>query len=137
VELFDPASAPSIKTTREFKARLVLVSRDTLLAEESAEAFAAEHGFRMLMADQVALNPAVHFRVERFAPAADFKPSKPFVTRLLWRDLDGNDQSRLLLSEPEAVLAIVTGSSPEVKIEPSAPRPRSPRKRRPAPEARA
>jgi len=29
------------------------------------------------------------------------------MTRLLWRDLDGNDQSKLLLSEPETVLGIV------------------------------
>jgi hypothetical protein len=61
----------------------------------------------MLKLDGVATNPNVRFRVESFLPGEGFKPTKPYVTRLLWRDQDGNDQSKLLLSEPETVLAVV------------------------------
>jgi hypothetical protein len=41
----------------------------------------------------VATNPAVRFRIETFALADDFRSAKPYVTRLLWRDADGNDQA--------------------------------------------
>jgi len=60
----------------------------------------------MLAADRVATNPAVHFRVESFLPVEGFTPARAYMTRLLWRDLDGNEQSKLLLSEPETVLAV-------------------------------
>jgi hypothetical protein len=106
VEPFSLEANPRLRTERDFKARVVLINRDSILNEETPEALAKEHGFRMLPADNVATNPAVSFRVETFAPAEGFKPAKPYVTRLLWRDLDGNDQSKLLLTDPETVLAI-------------------------------
>jgi hypothetical protein len=60
----------------------------------------------MLNADQVAANPAVHFQVESVLPRDSITPAKAYATRLPWHDLDGNDQSKLLLSEPEAVLLV-------------------------------
>jgi hypothetical protein len=84
---------------------------DSVLTEETPQAFAAANGFRMLQMDGVATNPAVRFRVESFVPAEGFAPRKEYVTRLLWRDLDGNDQSKLLLSDPETVLAVAVRGS--------------------------
>ena len=113
VEPFDASANPRFQTTRNFQGRAVMVNRDSLLLEERPEAFAEANGFRMLVADRVATNPAVHFRVEQFIPAEGFVPAKAFTTRLLWRDLDGNDQSKLLLSAPETVLTVaVTGQAP-------------------------
>ena len=105
VEPYDPAANPRFQTSRDFRGRVVMVNRDSILIEERPEAFAEANGLRMLTADRVATNPAVHFRVETFLPAEGFTPAKAYMTRLLWRDLDGNDQSKLLLSEPETVLA--------------------------------
>jgi hypothetical protein len=118
VEPFDPALHPGLKSEKSFKARLVLIDRQSVLTEETVDAFAGTHGFRMLKEEGVAINPAIRsFGVENFVPAEGFEPTKPFLTRLSWRDLDGNTQSKLLLSAPEAVLAIaVTGGS-----EPAAP----------------
>jgi hypothetical protein len=117
VEPFDPAAKPEFKTTREFHGRVVMVNRDdSLLIEETPQAFADANGFRMLAADKIATNPAIHFRVETFLPQEGFVPSKPFATRLLWRDLDGNDQSKLLLSEPETVLSVVVQGTPDTSL---------------------
>ena len=111
VEPFDPAAYPGMKTDKAFKARVVLIDRASVLAEETPEGFAEAHRFRMLADENVATNPAIHFSVETFEPAEGFKPTKPFQTRLLWRDLDGNTQSKLLLSPPDVVLAsAVTGA---------------------------
>jgi hypothetical protein len=106
VEPYDPNANPKFQTSRDFKGRVVMVNRDSILTEEPPQAFAEANGFRMLQMDRVATNPAVQFRVETFVPADGFAPAKAFATRLLWRDLDGNDQSKLLLSEPETVLAV-------------------------------
>lgn len=106
VEPYDPTENPRFQTVREYQARVVLVDRDSILTEQTVEDFAKDHGFRMLPDDSVATNPAIHFRVETFTPAEGFTPRKPYLTRLLWRDLDGNDQSKLLLTRPEAALAI-------------------------------
>jgi hypothetical protein len=93
VEPFDPALAPNLQTERALQARVVLIDRESLLTEESAASFAATRGFRALIEDGVATNPAIHFKVETFEPAEGFKPSKPYLSRLSWRDLDGNTQS--------------------------------------------
>lgn len=106
VEPFDASANPKFQTTRDFKGRVVLVNRDSVLIEETPKAFADGNGLRMLADDGVATNPAVHFRVETYVPAEGFVPSKAYATRLLWRDLDSNDQSKLLLSLPETVLAV-------------------------------
>jgi hypothetical protein len=88
----------------------VLVDRQSFLIEETPEAFAAEHRFRLVTDENLALNPAIAFRVERFEPAEGFQPTKPYASRISWRDKDGNDQSKLLLSEPEQVLTVIMAS---------------------------
>lgn len=84
-----------------------MINRDSVLTEQTPQVFAEAHAFRVLEADQIATNPSVAFRVETFEPADGFTPSKAFSTRLLWRDRDGNDQSKLLIAAPETVLAVV------------------------------
>lgn len=106
VEPYDPTANPRFQTAREYQSRIVMLDRNSILTEQSVEDFAKEQGFWMLAEDRVATNPGIHFRVETFTPAEGFTPRKPYVTRLLWRDLDGNDQSKLLQTRPEAALAI-------------------------------
>jgi hypothetical protein len=114
IEPYEAPAEPRIRTERDFKARVVLVDRESALTEETSEQFAETHGFRMLEEDAVATNPAVHFRVESFAPGEGFEPRKPYLSRLLWRDHDGNQQSKLLLSEPAVVLRVaVRGEAAE------------------------
>lgn len=128
VEPFDPSANPRFQTSRDFKGRVVMVNRDSILIEETPEAFALANGMRMIPMDRIAVNPAVHFRVETFLPAEGFVPAKAYATRLLWHDLDGNDQSRLLLNEPEAVLAIAVIG--EAAVDPDKADRGSPRKTR-------
>lgn len=106
IEPFDPATQKKMKSERPFKARLVLVDRSSILIEQTVEAFAQEHGFRVLADDGIATNPLIHFSVESFAPTESFPTAKQFQTRLLWKDFDEGQQSKLLLSSPEAVLAV-------------------------------
>jgi hypothetical protein len=107
VEPYEPGANSRIQTDRNFLARVVLINRDSVLIEQPAQAFAEANGFRRLELDNVATNPAVRFQVESFEPTEGFRPSKPFETRLLWRDLDGNQQSKLLLTDPQTVLAAI------------------------------
>jgi hypothetical protein len=101
-----------MQSDRSFLTRVVMIDRESLLTEEPLAVFAEKHRFGVLSDDGVATNPAVHFRVEAFEPAEEFKPSKPFRSRLLWRDQDGQMHSKLLLAPPENVLAIaVRGES--------------------------
>jgi hypothetical protein len=114
VEPFEPSAENPLRSDREFKSRIVLLNRDSVLAEIDSLTFAEQHGFRVLEEDAVASNPALHsFAVEAFQPSADFQPSKPFRSRLVWRDRDGNTQSKLLLSGPETVLASVVRGGQE------------------------
>lgn len=106
VEPFEPSAHQRMQTERAFQARVVLIDRESVLTEEAPAAFAEAHGFRMLAQEAVATNPALRFSVEAFEPTEGFNPRKPYRSRLLWRDLDGNTQSKLLLSTPESVLAI-------------------------------
>jgi len=138
VEPFDPSAHPGMKTDKAFKARVVLIDRQSVLTEEESAGFAEAHGFRMLAEEGVATNPAIRFAVETFEPAEGFEPTKPFRSRLLWRDLEGNTQSKLLLSTPEVVLAAVvtgegkasSGSPTMARIKPGAPRERRRSKRK-------
>lgn len=107
IEPFDPSANPRMQSARPFKARVVLLNRDSILTEEAPEAFAEAHGFRFLPEDRAFTNPNVRFGVEVFEPAADFQPTKAYLSRLGWRDLDGNTHSKLLLTKPDDVLAIV------------------------------
>ncbi len=135
VEPFDPSTQPNIRSTRPFRSRVVLLNRDSILAEVDPTGFAEEHGFRMLPLDGVATNPETNFGVERFEASGDFQPTKPFVSRLSWRDRDGNTQSKLLLSEAEDLLAMVVrgrvaSESAEGGTKPTAPAARQRRSRR-------
>jgi hypothetical protein len=107
IEPFDPSANPKMQSGRPFKTRVVLLNRDSILSEEVPATFAEAHGFRFLPEDGVFTNPNVRFGVEVFEPAADFQPTKPYLSRLGWRDLDGNTHSKLLLTKPDDVLAIV------------------------------
>jgi hypothetical protein len=106
VEPFDPATQTRLQTGRPFQARIVLINRDSVLTEEAPDAFAEKHGFRRLGEDGIVVNPAVFFSVEAFEPAEGFNPTKAYRSRLLWRDRDGEMQSKLLLTPPETVLAV-------------------------------
>lgn len=121
-----------IRTQREFRSRIVLLNRDSVLSETAPGELAEVHAFRLLPVDSVATNPGIRFAVEEFAPAANFKPSKDYLTRLSWHDLDGNSQSKLLLTTPEETLSIaVRGDLPHVpEMQPS--EPVLPRRRRKA-----
>jgi hypothetical protein len=101
-----PQTGRDFKPERDFKTRVILLNRDFVLTEQTPADFATEHNFELLADDQVAVNRLVSYKVELFEPRADFAPAKPFKTRLKWRDLHGNEQSKLLLTEPAAVLAL-------------------------------
>lgn len=123
VEPFEPTPNGAFQTTRDFFGRVVLLNRDSVLIEQTPQAFAEANGFRFLSDDRVAANPAIHFRVETFEPAEGFTPAKAYASRLLWRDLDGNEQSKLLLSLPEDVLAVaVRGEKAAPAVENTKPR---------------
>jgi hypothetical protein len=106
VEPFDPAANQLTRTDKDFKTRIVLLNRDTILMEQTPIAFAEANSFRPLIDDGVFTNPSVHFAVEAFHPAEGFNPRLPYLARLVWRDLDSNVQSKLLLSKPEDVLQV-------------------------------
>jgi hypothetical protein len=129
VEPFNPASNPEFKPQKAFKARVVLLNRDIVLAEVTPQEFADAQGFRVLPEDGVAANPAIAFRVESFAPTEKFNPDKPYCTRLKWRDLDGNEQSKLLLAKPETVIAVVLRGQAESGPNRNRPPPRRSRAR--------
>jgi len=84
----------------------------------------------MLAMDRVATNPAVRFSVETFVPADGFAPAKAYATRLLWKDLDGNEQSKLLLSEPETVLAVAVRGDADPHAAPTGEPARRPSRRK-------
>jgi hypothetical protein len=107
VEPFVASSGEPLKTTKTFKTRIVLRDRISVLSEEATEALAKAHGFRWIEADGVGVNPLIPFRVELFAPTESFKPSKTFLSRMAWNDEEGNTQSKLMLTPPEALLALV------------------------------
>jgi hypothetical protein len=136
IEAFDPASNPEFKPERDFKGRVVLLNRDTVLTEMTPQDFAAAHNMRLLAEDNVALGQAIAFRVETFTPTETFKPSKAYLTRIKWRDHDGNEQSKLLMTAPETVVTELSGRRTEVPT-PSKPAARRPARRRGSPRADA
>lgn len=111
-EPFDPAANPQFHPAKSYAARLVLLGRDSVLTAERVEDFAAANGFRWLAEDRVALNPAVRFTVETFQAEGEFRPKRAYRTRLRWRDGEGNEQSKLLVTAPETVLASIEAREP-------------------------
>jgi hypothetical protein len=126
VEPFDPSSNPEFKPEKEYKGRLVLLNRDIVLTEQTPQEFAAEHDLHLFAEDSVAVNRTIRFKIEIFEPTENFKPTKPYQTRLKWSDLAGGEQSKLLLTAPETVIAEIL----QAKIE--APTPAKGPARRPA-----
>ena len=96
VEPFEPPAEPAPRFTsdKEFKTRVVLIDRYSVLTEDTVEAFAEANKFRRLPDDNVATNPAVRFRVETFEPSEGFQPRKPYQSRLkrMMRLPPGRDQ---------------------------------------------
>jgi hypothetical protein len=121
VEPFDAAANPLPRSDKAFKTRIVLLNRDTILTEETPMAFAEANAFRPLIDDGVFTNPSVHFSVEAFYPAEGFHPRLPYLSRLVWRDLDSNVQSKLLLSKPEDVLQVAVRGEIDVPSQVEAP----------------
>ncbi|MDA9437017.1 hypothetical protein [Bradyrhizobium sp. CCBAU 51627] len=114
VEPFDPAANPEFKPEKDYKGRIVLLNRDIVLTEQTPQEFAAEYELHLFTEDSVAVNRAIVFRVETFEPTESFKPAKPYKTRLKWRDLTGGEQSKLLLTEAETVIAEILGAKAEL-----------------------
>lgn len=128
--IFELAPDADFKPEKPFKARVVLLDRDTVLTEATPQEFADAHGFRMLAEDSVATNPAVSFRVESFETTEGFNPAKPYQTRLMWRDPTGKNQSKLLLTRPETVIAVALRGESSEAAGTERKRPRRPAQRR-------
>lgn len=122
VEPFDPSSNPDYK--KEFKARVVLLNREMVLTEQTPQEFAIEHELHLFTEDSVAVNKMIQFKIETFEPTESFKPNKPYQTRLKWRDLAGEEQSKLLVTAPETVISEILSAKVEMAPVPK----RSPRR---------
>jgi hypothetical protein len=129
VEPFDPSSNSEFRPERTFSARVVLLNRDTILTEASVQAFAEENGFYLLGDEKIAVNATMAFAIETFTPSESFKPEKAYKSRIKWRDRDGNDQSKLLLMEPETVVLELSRRGGKASEEPM-PLPQRPTRRR-------
>jgi hypothetical protein len=125
IAVIEPFVAPAdypLRTTKQFNARVVLLDRVSILSEASPEQLSQDYGFRFVPKDRVGTNPAIAFRVEEFAPAENFAPSKPYLSRLVWKDRNGSQQSKLMLSTPEELLSIVVrGEDMDQSTEPGRP----------------
>jgi hypothetical protein len=129
IEPFDPASNPEFQPEKEYKARIVLLNRDTVLTEITTQEFAAANGFYLLSDEAIAVSSSLAFGVESFTPTEKFKPEKAYRSRIKWRDPDGNEQSKLLLMEPETVVLELSRRG-STKPDEARPTPRRPARRR-------
>jgi hypothetical protein len=116
VEPFDPSSNPEFKPEKDFKGRVVLLNREIVLTEQTPLAFAAEHELHLFTEDGVAVNRAILFKIEVFEPTESFTPKKPYQTRLKWSDLAGGEQSKLLVTAPETVIAEIVQAKLEMPV---------------------
>jgi hypothetical protein len=131
LEPFDAAAQTRLFSDKPYQTRVVLIDRDSVLTEEPLATLAERHSFRMLPEDDIATNTAIHFSVEAFERAEGFTPNKPYKSRLLWRGPGGEFESKLLLTEPEKVLAVVVrGAAPPVGESTEAPKPVRRKRRR-------
>jgi len=141
IEPFEPPANGQFKSDKPYKGRVVLLNRESILTEDTPQDFAQANGFRLIPEDNVATNPAISFRVRGFKPTENFKPRKEFQTQLVWRDPDGDNRNKLLVTNPETVIAIVIRGETEPGAEHKA-RPRRPAqarasRKRPAPRPEA
>jgi hypothetical protein len=132
-ELFDPAANPEFKPEKDFKTRVVLLDRDMVLTEQTPAEFASANELHLFAEDNVAVNRTIAFKIETFEPTESFNPSKRYKTRLKWSDAKGGDQSKLLVTPPETVIAEILKA--KVKVPAAAKRParRAARARKGAP----
>jgi hypothetical protein len=107
VEPFDPAVSPDFESEKPFRARVVMLNRDMLLAEVTPQEFAKANGFRMLAEDSLAVNPAIIFQIETFTASDRLAPTKAYASRLKWRDADSYQYSKLLVTAPDVIIAQV------------------------------
>src|ERR1700761_779954 len=99
-----------------------------LLTEQTPREFAEANELHLFTEDDVAVNRAIVFKIEVFEPSESFNPSKPYKTRLKWSDASGADQSKLLVTPPETVIAEIL----KAKVEAPTPAPAKRAARRPA-----
>ena len=130
IEPYIPVEGAPLRSAKEFKGRIVLLNRDSILTEEEPGHLAKAHGFRMIVLDQVATNPTVSYAVEIFEPGDSFTPVRPFRTRLLWRGPDRMTHSRLLVASPETVLAVAVRGERDPEAPAEAPEDEASRPRR-------
>jgi hypothetical protein len=119
VEPFDPSSNPEFKPEKDFKGRVVLLNREIMLTEQTPQEFAAEQDLHLFAEDSVAVNRTLRFKVETFEPTESFKPTKPYRSRLKWRDLAGDEQSKLLVTAPDIVIAEILAEMPALAKRPA------------------
>ena len=118
VEPFDPAANPEFKPEKDFKARVVLLDRDAVLTEQTPGQFAEAHELHLFAEDDVAVNRSIVFKIETFEPTDSFNPTKPYKTRLKWNDASGGDQSKLLVTPPETVIAEILDAKVQAPVQP-------------------
>ena len=116
VEPFDPNANPDFKPEKDFKGRIVLLNRDAVLTEETPAAFAEAHALHLFAEDDVAVNRAIVYKIEIFEPTESFNPTKPYKTRLKWSDASGAEQSKLLVTPPETVIAEILQAKVEAPV---------------------
>jgi hypothetical protein len=129
VEPFDLSSNPEFKPEKDYKGRVVLLDRDMVLTEQTAQEFATAHELHLLVEDGVAVSRAIQFKIEVFEPTESFKPTRPYQTRLKWDDLAGTEQSKLLVTSPETVIAEILNAKVEAPAQAKQPARRSARGR--------
>ena len=113
IEPYSPDISAPLRSERDFKARIVLLDKDSVLSEDPPAELAKAQGFRTISPDQVSTNPQVAYWVETFEAGASFTPARPFLSRLLWRGPTGAVPSKLLLAAPETVLAVAVRGLPD------------------------
>jgi hypothetical protein len=119
IEPFVRVEGAELRSTKEFKARIILLNKDSILSLDTPEQLAKAHAFRIIIADRVATNPAVGYWVEIFEPVESFQSARPFRTRLLWRGPDRMAHSKLLVASPETVLAVAVRGDRDPDAEPT------------------
>jgi hypothetical protein len=63
IEPFEPPANGQFRPDKPYKGRVVLLSRETVLTEETPKDFAEANEFRFLREDNVATNPLISFRI--------------------------------------------------------------------------
>jgi hypothetical protein len=129
-EPFVPPTDPPLRTSREFKGRVVLLDRVSVLSEQTPEELSELYGFRFVKGDRVGTNPSIPYRVETFTPAENFRPTKEYLSRLVWNDREGNTQSKLMLSSPEELIAVAVRGESDADMSQVLPSPEAKRPRR-------